>query len=348
MIQSIPYSQALRICRICSEPSDLDEELIKLKGYFQNRDYTHQSTDIAITKAVATYQTPKATAQTDKNDQIIPLTLTYHPNLENPTRLIYQTMEKTALTHPTIFGLLLNARFLTAMRKPKNLRNILCKADISLSENRHLTPTNQISLKLSCSECAFIRKIRSTDTHELSLQFGLLEQITKSQTTKSKCTQGCLSTKCQTCPKLHHSATLYTPNGHFGIPGTLRCTSKEVIYALTCEHCNLHYIGQTSRDLRTRMASHRYNIKNPSKLVHKHLAQFSPEKYRVSPIFQTQPQNLHTLEAITMLCFGSQHPSGLNHINETKTRLQPAFVRFHRHFLHHPNARAQLTPYTDG
>jgi hypothetical protein len=48
IIKSIPYSQALRIKRICTDDDTLKEELQNLRGFFFNRNYPTQVVDDAI------------------------------------------------------------------------------------------------------------------------------------------------------------------------------------------------------------------------------------------------------------------------------------------------------------
>ena len=50
------------------------------------------------------------------------------------------------------------------------------------------------------------------------------------------------------------------PKGNFGIDNA--CLTKNVVYLITCDHCNLQYVGMTTTTLRTRFANHKSSIKN--------------------------------------------------------------------------------------
>ena len=46
------------------------------------------------------------------------------------------------------------------------------------------------------------------------------------------------------------------------IPNTLACTSKNVIYLITCDKCCIQYVGMTTTNIRTRFYNHRSCMKN--------------------------------------------------------------------------------------
>jgi peptide-methionine (R)-S-oxide reductase len=48
IIKSIPYSQALRIKRICTDQDTLEKELLNLRGFFINRQYPEEMVDKSI------------------------------------------------------------------------------------------------------------------------------------------------------------------------------------------------------------------------------------------------------------------------------------------------------------
>ena len=46
------------------------------------------------------------------------------------------------------------------------------------------------------------------------------------------------------------------------INGTFNCKTRNVVYCITCEHCKLQYIGQTTRSLDERVREHIGYIRN--------------------------------------------------------------------------------------
>ena len=72
---------------------------------------------------------------------------------------------------------------------------------------------------------------------------------------------------CATCPYISHGLTTYT---FFStretrlIKSNLTCETKNLIYMIQCNRCNLQYIGKTKRRLKDRFNEHRRTIDNPN------------------------------------------------------------------------------------
>ena len=80
LFSSIPYSQLLRLRRLCSEDSDFSLKSEEIYHFFDKRDYPasvvqaghHRAQQIDRQSALQTSQ--------KKNNNRIPFTLTFHPN----------------------------------------------------------------------------------------------------------------------------------------------------------------------------------------------------------------------------------------------------------------------------
>ena len=71
---------------------------------------------------------------------------------------------------------------------------------------------------------------------------------------------------CATCPYISHGLTTYTffsTGETFPITSNLTCNTKNLIYIIQCNRCNLQYIGETKRRLKDRFNEHRRTIDNP-------------------------------------------------------------------------------------
>ena len=71
--------------------------------------------------------------------------------------------------------------------------------------------------------------------------------------------------KCATGPCISHGLTTYTlfSTGETRpIKSNLTCDTKNLIYMIQCNRCNLQYIGQTKRRLKDRFNEHRRTIDN--------------------------------------------------------------------------------------
>ena len=72
---------------------------------------------------------------------------------------------------------------------------------------------------------------------------------------------------CATCPYICHGLTTYTffSTGETRpIKSNLTWETKNLIYMIQCNRCNLQYIGETKRRLKDRFNEHRRTIDNPN------------------------------------------------------------------------------------
>ena len=72
---------------------------------------------------------------------------------------------------------------------------------------------------------------------------------------------------CATCPYISHGLTTYTffsTGETLPIKSNLTCDTKNLIYIIQCNRCNLQYIGETKRRLKDRFNEHRRTIDNPN------------------------------------------------------------------------------------
>ena len=71
---------------------------------------------------------------------------------------------------------------------------------------------------------------------------------------------------CATCPYISDGLTTHTffsTNETRHIKSNLTCDTKNLIYMIQCNRCNLQYIGETKRRLKDRFNEHRRTINNP-------------------------------------------------------------------------------------
>ena len=77
----------------------------------------------------------------------------------------------------------------------------------------------------------------------------------------------CGKARCKTCKNNTYTPTFlstitnvkYQIRNHF--PEPLTCFSQNLIYLITCQRCNIQYVGETARPLNLRMNNHRSDIK---------------------------------------------------------------------------------------
>ena len=122
-IKSIPYSQAIRIIRICNQKEDLDRELDNLFGYFKNRKYRPSLIKKAFSNALKSKEKqPHEEKQTKGKGPT--LVIPYNPNNPNYQACINKVWKELG-EHVNL------DRPMVAHTRPKNLKDILTKARLS-------------------------------------------------------------------------------------------------------------------------------------------------------------------------------------------------------------------------
>ena len=79
MKNSIAYSQALRLNKICLSKNDLEKNCQKLPKTLTNRDYDKTETMSHMSKAIATSKNEISKKNSIENNEKIPLIVTLHP-----------------------------------------------------------------------------------------------------------------------------------------------------------------------------------------------------------------------------------------------------------------------------
>ena len=129
--QSIPFSQFLHIRRICSSLDDFDRHVITFSKYFRNRGYPLHILEEAAIRARRlnrdTLLLPSKKEE-DNTKDLIPLITTFHPTDNSLVEIVkanWNILGKSQNTQE-LHGL----RVLPAYRRPKNLRDLLVRADV--------------------------------------------------------------------------------------------------------------------------------------------------------------------------------------------------------------------------
>ena len=128
--RSIPYSQTLRLRRICSEEDDFQKRVLELKGWLNNRGYDSELVNKQVEDAM---QVNRETALLEKcpndgndNDRDV-LVLTYHPALSKKVfEIIRSNHNILALgeEHRELFS----RTPMVSFRRTKSLKDILVRA----------------------------------------------------------------------------------------------------------------------------------------------------------------------------------------------------------------------------
>ena len=226
--KSLPYSQALRIRRICSSPDDERTALEKLKEQFAARGYKYAEVQQAIDRA-KTKNREDLLSPAAKEKRNIPLTLvtTFNKSLPNMKNVLAENWALLSINRE------LSKKFRTepliAYRRNPNLRQLLGGNKI---ENGQVVKRTQNKLG-KCSPC------------KINLAYKCCRQIKKTSTFKNR-----FSGK------------------EFKIFHNVNCKDRNVLYLLECLKCNgKAYVGKTETPMNLRMNGHRSDSNNRRKLA---------------------------------------------------------------------------------
>ena len=121
--KSIPYSQALRIRRICSTNKSLKKRLRQLTNHLKRRGYKQsviKKTHNISRSSLLQYKVKQKCKRT-------PSVLTYHSCLRNS----FNTIRRTSVEKNSKLSKVLPEPPMIAFKEPNSLRNLLVRAEIS-------------------------------------------------------------------------------------------------------------------------------------------------------------------------------------------------------------------------
>ena len=151
---SIPYSQALRLRRICSDDETFYERTKELKHHLVKRGYRESAIQQQIGRASSVNRNIALTSSERDNTHRVPLVVTYHPELPNlskilrdhlPTLHVSEKMKKAVPNAP-----------LVAYRRPRSLNDLLVRASIRPLENVIYEGSRQCG-RPRCKTCAHVK-----------------------------------------------------------------------------------------------------------------------------------------------------------------------------------------------
>jgi len=104
----------------------------------------------------------------------------------------------------------------------------------------------------------------------------------------------CTDKRCKTCPYMPivSSLSFHSTGKVFYLRNEFTCTSRNLIYCITCKGCNKQYIGETGDILRNRMTLHRQQIREPKYCVlhvSEHIAKCAkrtPIQFEIIPFYK--------------------------------------------------------------
>jgi hypothetical protein len=172
---SIPYSQALRLIRINSEPKYLEDSLNNLSHNLQARGYPRTLINKSFTQARLQNRNQLLSQDNSRNTNTdkIPCTLTYNPSITRISTPIHSYWPILTSKTPSPFH---SCKPIIAYRRPKNLRDHLVRA--SLNQNRQETEGKSSSCGTACSTCPHMTTTTEFTSNITSIKYKIQHNIT--------------------------------------------------------------------------------------------------------------------------------------------------------------------------
>ena len=154
LLNSIPYSQFLRLRRLCSNDDDFREQCLKYSGYFKARNYPPQLIQAAIAKAESKDRNELiAGARRHTQEDRVPLVLTYTPLTNKLAPKITQLFDRTLVNNPETNAIFPNIP-IKSFRKPGNLKQLFVHSRLDHRRDPDPNPGTFPCLKQNCRTCA--------------------------------------------------------------------------------------------------------------------------------------------------------------------------------------------------
>ena len=129
--RNVPYSLALRIRRICSNPDTFESTATELSDQLRRRGYNIQSISTATSKARSQRRDDllRYKPKPEPSGTLIPFVLTYHPELPKVKEIVnkHWPIIESSKRLNKIFP----QKPIMAYRRPKSLRDILVHAKLN-------------------------------------------------------------------------------------------------------------------------------------------------------------------------------------------------------------------------
>ena len=219
--KSIPYGQALRLRRICSDLEEFDKASDKLQSQLENRGYKEDEILTQIKQARTKTREELLKYKTKEISTRIPFILTYNPTLPNAKEAIDKHWGILQIN--TKMKEIFKDKPIMAYRRNKNLGDILGQKNL---KNGKVIRKKEITNRIGkCSPCY-------TRSDNLCCN-----QIENTRTFCSRRT-----------------------NKEFQIFHRVNCKSNFIIYLLECTKCRIQYVGKSERPMNIRLNKHRNDV----------------------------------------------------------------------------------------
>ena len=232
---NIPYSLAYRLLRICWSRELLEHRLVELMDAFLDRGYRRKSVQAQIDKIKLLNREDalRKVCRERRPEDRVRFIIRYDPRLPDLSGILTRQWE--ILVEDEEMKQVFKAKPMVCYQRVQNLGEMLTRA--RLPPSRPQRPSRG----------------------------------------PSKGFHPCKKPKCPVCEGMHNMNTISkvqcsSNKGDFLISSNLTCSSKNVIYCITCTRggrvCPTHpqYIGETGQEVRARLREHRGTVIQPGQV----------------------------------------------------------------------------------
>lgn len=154
--KSIPYSQALRLRRICKDQGTLKKRISQYTDYFVACGYKRSFVREEMEKVVQINRKDALKKKEKNKNNKIPLVVNYHPDLPPLGHIINKHW--SMLEHKDRTKKIFKNRPIVSYKRPHNLRDMLVKATFNYEENLW---NNNIGCS-PCQRCSWCKNVETT------------------------------------------------------------------------------------------------------------------------------------------------------------------------------------------
>ena len=222
--QSLPYSQLLRLKRICSRKEDYEYHKNQKLQEFRERGYPEDVLQKCVKKVeqrVRAEMLNRKKKKKEKQGEKNFLITTYAPGHNFAKGIVSENWGNLGGSKTT--KKIHDTKLINGFRRPKNLKDHLVRA----------------------------KTCYHPDEEDRS-QHNQKENI-------PKCNKNyCNKTNCTICNKINTTGKMKAGStGHKHVTKwNVTCKSSNLIYCISCKNCNKQYVGQTYRDVQYRIGEH--------------------------------------------------------------------------------------------
>jgi hypothetical protein len=224
---SLPYSQLLRVRRICSHITDFDKNATMMCRHFLRRNYPINIIEEALIKVRRLDRQEllkQKTAPTKEANRNLFLITTFTPQDNKLSHIVkknWSILGRTSTTQD-----LYNYNVIFGNRRNKNLRDLLVHA-----------------------------KLPNMSSHPPPIPYSVPTPL-----------HHCKTKNCRYCKVLDRSGriTSTTTKRSYHSMINVSCKSNNLIYCITCNTCKAQYVGQTSNRLMDRFQGHFHSVTSKS------------------------------------------------------------------------------------